>query len=211
MGNDVSRQQRPPLPLAPLPRPVGLRHGSSLTFPHEITLKLEEQVGWSGDTFLVHDVNGQPCFKIQGKAASLSQRKILQDVNGRAIVCIRNEFAFGKKYGVYLGTGDNKDALLATIKAHSFLGVSVDISFTNVDGREMHLVLQGNFFANEATVSLPSGQIFCRISRHRWNANDLFFNNQTYYVTVAPGGDLALAMCICVALDEAKHDQQRSY
>jgi hypothetical protein len=132
-------------------------------------------------------------------------------------VCIRNEFAFGKKYGVYLGTGDNKDALLATIKAHSFLGVSVDISFTNVDGREMRerstnlsqrhtlphdryktidLVLQGNFFANEATVSLPSGQIFCRISRHRWNANDLFFNNQTYYVTVAPGGELGLQVVI---------------
>jgi hypothetical protein len=65
-----------------------------------------------------------------------------------------------------------------------------------------------------------------RISRKRWNANEMVFGKQTYSVTTAPNGtqlyqknhsaltflsflsvDIALIICICVALDEAKHDK----
>jgi len=36
---------------------------------------MQEQIGWSGDTFNIRDVNGQPTFIMKGKAMSLRQRK----------------------------------------------------------------------------------------------------------------------------------------
>jgi hypothetical protein len=73
MGNDVSRLNGPPPPLPPAPVPVGLVR--SLCHPYEITLNMQEQIGWSGDTFNIRDVNGQPTFIMKGKAMSLRQRK----------------------------------------------------------------------------------------------------------------------------------------
>ena len=65
MGNDVSRLNAgPPPPLPPAPVPVGLVR--SLCHPYEITLNMQEQIGWSGDTFHIRDVNGQPSFIMKG-------------------------------------------------------------------------------------------------------------------------------------------------
>jgi hypothetical protein len=36
---------------------------------------MQEQIGWSEDTFYIRDINGQPCFIMKGKAMSFSQRK----------------------------------------------------------------------------------------------------------------------------------------
>jgi hypothetical protein len=74
MGNDISRLNvGPPPPLPPAPVPVGLVR--SLCHPYEITLNMQEQIGWSGDTFHIRDVNGQPSFIMKGKALSFHQRK----------------------------------------------------------------------------------------------------------------------------------------
>lgn len=71
MGNTGSTQ--PLQPLRPLPGPTGVI--PQLCNPYEVTLCLAEQVGWSGDTFAIRDVNGSPCFVMKGKAMSFSQKK----------------------------------------------------------------------------------------------------------------------------------------
>ena len=40
-----------------------------------MTLKIQEQVSWSGDTFLIYDVEDRPAFKMQGKAMSFRDKK----------------------------------------------------------------------------------------------------------------------------------------
>jgi hypothetical protein len=73
MGNDVSRLGGPLPPLPPAPAPIGIVR--SLCYPYEITLSMQEQIGWSGDTFHIRDVNGQPTFIMKGQAMSFHQRK----------------------------------------------------------------------------------------------------------------------------------------
>jgi len=111
---------------------------------------MQEQIGWSGDTFYIRDINGQPCFIMKGKALSFSQRKsesvnhppqmhwpnpvlpALQDLSGNPIVNFRREFSLFRKYAVYAGA--TSDHLLATIRPHTFMGITADIEFTNHDG-----------------------------------------------------------------------------
>lgn len=56
----------------------------------------------------------------------------LQDLRGQPILNFRHEFSLFKKYSIYAGANDQK--LLATIKAHTMMGITADIDFTNLDG-----------------------------------------------------------------------------
>lgn len=204
MGNESSKPRGPPPPLPPAPVPIGLIR--ELCHPYEVTLNVKEQVGWSGDSFEIRDVNGQPAFIMQGRAMSFRQKKVLKDLSGNPIVNFKHEFSMFKKYCIYAGGSSGR--VLATIRPHVFLGITADIEFTNHDGTQRLFGLDGDFLSSEAIITdrstrMPVG----RISRRRWNTNDIIFGQQTYFVTAAPNVDLSLIICICVALDEAKNDK----
>jgi hypothetical protein len=73
MGNTGSNQQYQQQQYYGLAVPTGIVR--ELCHPYEITLCLAEQISWSGDTFHIRDVNGNPCFVMKGKALSFSQKK----------------------------------------------------------------------------------------------------------------------------------------
>ncbi|PVF97680.1 hypothetical protein CPB86DRAFT_734497 [Serendipita vermifera] len=206
MGNGSSSQRYGNTlpPLAPFPYQTGLIQ--DLCHPYEITLKLKEQIGWSGDTFDITDINGAPCFVMKGRAMSFKQKKVLQDMNGTPLLNFRHEFSLFKKYCIY--SGNSNSHVIATIRPHVFFGITADIEFTNWDGSPRLFGLEGNFLSSQATITdRATGAIAARISRSRWNANDVVWGQQTYYVSIAPNVDLALIICICVALDEAKNEK----
>ncbi|KAG8830918.1 hypothetical protein FRC17_004068 [Serendipita sp. 399] len=133
MGSSSSTASKaPPPPLPPLPEQLGAV--GSLCFPYEVTLVLKEQVGWSGDSFSILDINKTPCFQIKGRAMSFSQKKVLHDMQGQAILNFRHEIAlFEKKYCIYAGSDQTRK--VATIKVQTFMGVSATIEFTNINGQ----------------------------------------------------------------------------
>ncbi|KAG8772271.1 hypothetical protein FRC15_002862, partial [Serendipita sp. 397] len=153
MGSSSSTPSNvPPQPLAPLPENVGCI--ASLCFPYEVTLVLKEQVGWSGDSFSILDINKTPCFTMKGRAMSFTQKKVLHDMQGQAILNFRHELAmFEKKYSIYAGSDQTKK--MASIKAHSFMGISASIEFTNINGQPRLFTLDGNFFASRADIVDP--------------------------------------------------------
>lgn len=176
MGNEVSSQKHPPPPLAPLPERTGVV--AALCHPYEITLRLKEQVGWSGDSFNITDINGNPSFQVKGRAMSFKQKKVLQDMNGIPILNFRHEFSLFRKYSVY--TGDKPTQLVATIKPVVFLGVTADISFTDISGQQRKFLLNGNFLSSRADIiDERTRMVVGRISRQKWSANDLLWGQQT--------------------------------
>jgi hypothetical protein len=139
-------------PLVPFPSKTGL--GRSLCYPYEVTLKLKEQVGWSGDSFEITDINRTPCFVIKGRAMSFKQKKgnhqesgntrvyladslsanlaVLQDLNGTPMLNFRHEFSLSNKYCIY--PGNTNQTPIATIRPSVLFGITGDIEFTNWDG-----------------------------------------------------------------------------
>lgn len=47
-----------------------------------------------------------------------------------------------------------------------------------------------------------------QISRKMFNMREIFGGQQTYYVTVAAGVDLAMMAAICVCLDEKENEKK---
>jgi uncharacterized protein YxjI len=81
------------------------------------------------------------------------------------------------------------------------------VLFTNAsDGRAVELQCKGDWLDRSATITF-NGQPIAQISRKMFNVREMFANKQTYFVTVAPGVDLALIAAVCICLDEKENEK----
>ena len=84
--------------------------------------------------------------------------------------------------------GPNPTKLIEVYNHFAIMKAKMTVSFTNLDGRPMELQVKGDYFDRNATITLD-GVPVARIDRRFMNGGELFFDNQTYYLTVAPNGE----------------------
>jgi uncharacterized protein YxjI len=63
-------------------------------------------------------------------------------------------------------------------------------------------------FDRSAEITTAEGVPVARIARSFVNAGQVFFDKQTYVITVAPGVDAALLLAICICLDEKANESK---
>jgi uncharacterized protein YxjI len=71
----------------------------------------------------------------------------------------------------------------------------------------IELLVKGDWMDRSATITMGNA-VVAQISRSYFNVREVFGGQQTYYVTVAPGVDLALMAAICVCLDEKENEKK---
>ncbi|CAK9780411.1 hypothetical protein CC85DRAFT_283526 [Cutaneotrichosporon oleaginosum] len=170
------------------------------------TLVLKEKV-WSlsGDSFSIKDAaTGRPVVKVAGKALSLRDRKQVMDPSGRPLYSLRSKLM--TIFNVQIGEDANEKELFR-VRSHSLsLGSKLTVTFTNaITGQPVELNIKGDMFGMGSVIRC-NGQPIAQISREYFNAAQIFGDQQTYFVTVAPGVDLALIAGICMAFDEAENE-----
>ncbi|CAE6413629.1 Protein LURP-one-related 15 OS=Arabidopsis thaliana GN=At5g01750 PE=1 SV=1 [Rhizoctonia solani AG-1 IB] len=194
-------------PLVPQNPPLGIMPAYAQNY--ELTLKLrEKRMSLSGDSFEITDPQGRPYFQIEGSALSFREKKTLKQADGRPILNIQNKLlTIHRQYFIYNANESTDSEPLCLIKSHfSVTGAKLDVQFKNAaDGRQVQFDLRGSFFDRNAEVTVD-GQPVARISRQFMNSGQLLFDQQTYYLTVAPGVDAAMMVALCVCMDE-KSDQ----
>jgi uncharacterized protein YxjI len=80
-------------------------------------------------------------------------------------------------------------------------------TFTNAsNNKPVELLVKGDWFDRSATITLGN-TVVATIGRSYFNVREIFGGKQTYYVTVAPGVDLAMMAAICVCLDEKENEK----
>ncbi|KAG8742503.1 hypothetical protein FRC10_001337 [Ceratobasidium sp. 414] len=217
------------LPLAAQNPPVGVMPAYAQN--HELTLKLrEKKFSLSGDSYAITDVQGQPYFKMEGHAFNIRDKKndrkpltsyeALMQADGRHIFNIQNKLlSIHSQYLVYNANQSTESEPLFVVKSHfSLTGAKLDVSFVNAaDGRTVVFELKGSFFDRNAEITM-GGQPVARITRQFMNAGEwshrsssafceLLFDQQTYFLTVAPGVDAAMMVALCVCMDEKVNEK----
>lgn len=87
------------------------------------------------------------------------------------------------------------------------MGSKMHATFRNKsDGRDVELVVKGDFFDRKATITM-NDQVVAQIGRNFLNMRQIFEDQQTYQVSVAPGIDLAMMAAICICLDEKENEK----
>ncbi|CAE6442609.1 unnamed protein product [Rhizoctonia solani] len=176
---------------------------------HELTLKLrEKRMSLSGDSFEITDPQGRPYFKMEGNALSIRNKKTLKQADGRPIFNIQNKLlTIHHQYLVYNANESTESEPLFLIKSHfSVTGAKIDVTFKNAaDGREVVFDLRGSFFDRSAEITQVDtlGDL---VHADR-ETGELLFDQQTYYLTVAPGVDAAMMVALCVCMDEKQNEK----
>ncbi|KAF8606972.1 DUF567-domain-containing protein [Ceratobasidium sp. AG-I] len=195
-------------PLVPQNPPLGVLPAYAQNT--EVTLKLrEKRISLSGDSFAITDVSGRPYFKMEGNAFHIRDKKTLMQADGRPIFNIQNKLlSIHSQYLVYNATQSTESEPLFVVKSHfSLTGAKLDVSFTNAsDNRPVVFELKGSFFDRSAEITM-GGQPVARISRQFMNSGQLLFDQQTYFLTVAPGVDVAMMVALCVCMDEKANEK----
>jgi len=178
---------------------------------NEFTVKLREKVlSLTGNDFEITMPDGQPMFKIKGKALSLHRKKTMTDNQGNAILSISDKvLTLFRHFDIYAGPSiDSSQEPVAQVQGHfSLLKTKMTVSFKNfVDGNTMELEVVGNFFDRSAEIKC-NGFSVARIHRQFFNAGQILFDDQTFYLTVAPGVDIALITAVVVCLNEKQQDK----
>lgn len=91
---------------------------------------------------------------------------------------VKSSFSFGTKLTAYVSPPPSLHLLALTHSIRSYLNA----------GQAEELRLKGNFWDRKAEITLD-GVPVARISRNFMNAGQLVFGQQTYYLTIAPGGE----------------------
>lgn len=81
-------------------------------------------------------------------------------------------------------------------------------TFTNAsNGQDVELLVKGDWLDRSATITM-GGITVATIGRSYFNMREIFGGQQSYFVTVAPGVDLAMMAAICVCLDERENEKK---
>ncbi|ORX90942.1 hypothetical protein K493DRAFT_229289 [Basidiobolus meristosporus CBS 931.73] len=181
--------------------------------PYEISLHLREKFfSFSGDDFSIKDAsNTVEYFKCSGRTFSLREKKVLLDNTGAPVLNIRDQFfALVPNYKIYQGSDRNK--LLFEIRAKfTLFKPKFTLHFTNLaDGNPITLELKGDWLARRTVIRainhLGVTTTIARVHSPIGTGRNLFLNKQDYYVTIAPGVDIAMIVAICICLDENAKD-----
>lgn len=79
------------------------------------------------------------------------------------------------------------------------------VTFTAYDGSEQELLIKGDFFGKDATITdSKTGQVVAEIDRKLFNVAQLLQGKNMYHVNVAQGVDLVLVTALCICLDELR-------
>ncbi|KAF8470795.1 tubby C-terminal-like domain-containing protein [Kalaharituber pfeilii] len=191
-------------PLAPAPFPIGVT--PQYISQQEIVLKLREKtLSLSGDSFDITSAQtNQQMFKCNGSVMSLHSKKLFTDPQGNPLLTIaRKIFTIHTTFNVY--RGKDTDDHLFTVRSHfTFIGTKMTVSFRNqATNQDIELKINGDFFQRNARITLgENGPVVARIDRSFLNLGQVFADNQTYYLRVAPNVDGLMMAAICVCLDE---------
>ena len=81
-------------------------------------------------------------------------------------------------------------------------------TFVNAsNGQNVEFLVKGDWFDRSASITM-GGTVVAQISRSVFNVRELMGGQQTYYVTIAPGVDLAMMAAVCVCLDERENEKK---
>ncbi len=160
------------------------------------TYQLRRQLLAIGEDFWVQNAQGENVYKLDGKVLTLTQTFALQDANGNELARMSAEmFQLRRTMDVERG-----GRVVATVRKALFNILSQ--SFTVEIAGDGELQAHGDILNHEFQIA-SGDQPVATVSR-QWFVGDLM-----YGISIAPGQDDVLMLCIAIAIDEMSEDDRR--
>lgn len=157
---------------------------------------IKQKVFSFADRYEIFDENGQTCFAARGEIFTFGAKIAITNNAGFEVAYIQQEvFRLMPRYQIYLH-GENTPS--ATIQQRFRLfGASFD-----VETDQGMLSVEGELFQHEYAL-MRGGTCVVRISKQWLTWGD------AYEIDIAPSENPALMLAICIAIDNANHNERK--
>ncbi|KAL1413740.1 hypothetical protein Q8F55_001522 [Vanrija albida] len=192
--------------LLPIDPSVGVLPGYIAREPTVIYLR-DKLLTVSDTDSPIRKGNGDVVLRFTDKAWSVKRRTEINDAEGNPLLKLRCNLATIQGHVVADDAGGTE--LFNVQGKFKLLSRHYEVSFKDVQSKAGATVhVRGDKFGSKADVVLPDGRVLAQIDRQLFTKNDIVKNNESYYIWIAQGVDVALITGICVAVDMIK--EQRS-
>ncbi|KAL7747127.1 hypothetical protein RI367_007485 [Sorochytrium milnesiophthora] len=198
MGGSTSQYQNAPLgapstPLAVFAPTFCLSHAVTLTIKHTVTL--------SSSDLSVTDASGLLWFRGDGRSFSWSDKVLLYDADGQAVLNIERKRAlWDGKYVMHVGES-SREAVVTVATPLDWDASSNPIAVTLHDGSGIDLFVKGSKWSACASIFIGrprnGGQLVARIVR-----NSGGFSTSKLSIEAAQNVDIALLVALAILFDE---------
>ena len=160
------------------------------------TYQLRRQLIAIGEDFWVQNAQGQNVYKLDGKVLTLTQTFALQDTNGNELARMHAEMLTLRQTMDIQRGGQ----VVATVRKALFNILSQSFTVDIAGDGQLHA--QGDILNHEFQIT-SSDQVVATVSR-QWFVGDLI-----YGISIAPGQDEVLMLCVAIAIDEMSENDRR--
>jgi uncharacterized protein YxjI len=158
--------------------------------------QMREHLFSFGDDFTVKDETGRDVFYIDGKALSIGDKLIFQDMHGHELARIRERLlSIGKTYDISLADGTT-----ATIHKHLFTLFRAAFSI-DVPGPG-DLEAKGSFLEHDYSFE-RGGRRVATVSKKWFSIRD------SYGIDISPGENDVLILASAVVIDLCSHPDEK--
>ncbi|OQR93360.1 hypothetical protein ACHHYP_02620 [Achlya hypogyna] len=177
---------------------------SKYVLERPVTLDMKGKLWtWSGEDFVIRDATtNEAYFKIDAKALSLSNKKLLLDDANRTVAVLKKDLlAFTLTQRVYRNDDTSSD--MFAIKTRIKIGSSeIEATVQDLVSHRSYVIrCKGNWAGRSATISCD-GNAIAQLRQ------PLDLTGNRYLVDVSPGVDIALITLVCIAMDENERSSQ---
>jgi len=186
--------------LAPVSPPIGTHPDLILNVPTTLVIR-DRLFSWSGDDFVIRDLNGTPMLRCIGKAFSLQKRKEITDAKGEMLFRIHTKLSSVLKK--FVGEDAAGNEVFTVEKQWSFHPSLEGVFQDPVSGQHVVFHLRGGLLGHNAEIrrDTKEGPIVARVKRD-FLPTDYIDLTQTFLVEIAAGVDLSLMAVMVISFDE---------
>ena len=147
------------------------------------------------DSFVIHDENNKPVYKVAGKLFAFGDKLRIYDMNNQERVYIEQKlFKLLPEYHLF-GKGER----LAVVKKE-FTLFKPRFNITSTTGL---YTVEGNLFSYNFRI-LKEGSVVAKVDKA------FFAFRDTYSVDIPAGEDEALLLAVCIVIDQTLHDKNHN-
>lgn len=161
--------------------------------------------------YKITDTQGATVVTLKAKDHSLRDKRKVVDAGGQELFVIQDKLMSLHTEMVAKRDGIQLFKVIDESTANSDARMKVELSeYITKSGDKQTLELLGDWFGDNAQLSFYDkdnkrpGQVIVRASRNSMEVKPGAYDDQTYFVTVAPGVDLAIMAGIAVCFDEIR-------
>jgi uncharacterized protein YxjI len=176
-----------------------------------LTLQIHEKFSLSGDDFSAKEAaTGVLWFKIDGKAISLRQRKVLLDArNAKVAEMTHNMISLRNRIQVFAANNPQEPLFTAakdfTLKLRK---TTCQVTVRNLtDGQVLNVTLHGDMMGKAGIIVLGDQHVIAKMHKPT-TAKQFLTDQHTYMVDIAPGVDASFITVMCVLWDEFARDSK---